>query len=363
MRVSLCCVFLMLVGCRDQQRENRIAIAAGHAAVAQEALQKGRLSRAVYAAELAAQYDPLDPAYRDLALRVSLTQIAATRPSLTLEQYARAAYQAESLEARDPQYAHVYATVRAIDAFARSDVAKAEIDVREVTKAHPEYVPAWLMLGDMLQSTQRPQEALAAFQAAAKADPSNPRAIANQGMLAAQLGDPAKAVEYLNFAITLDDSAGIRATLGNAYLALDQATQAVQHLEKAIELAPREGRYRVNLGEAYLKADQLELAATRFKEGAALGAEPWASRGLGAVALKRKDFTGAQAAFAKVLAVAPDDLSTLFFAAEAEEGLSHPAEAAKFYERFALMAQSMPGESSRVLLARDRLGRLRPAPK
>lgn len=358
---SLSYLLLVLAGCRDQQREERVAIAQGHAAVARAALQQGQLARAVYAAELAAQYDPLDPAHRDLSLRVSLAQIAAARPSLTRDQYARAAYQAESLEKRDPQSAHIYATVRAIDAFARGEVASAEVAVREVTTQHPEYVPAWLMLGDMLQATQRPQEALAAFQAAAKAEPANARAVTNQGMLSAQLGDPAKAVEYLNLAVSLEDTAGVRATLGNSFLALGNATEAIKHLERAIELAPREGRYRVNQGEAYLKADQLELASKRFKEGLALEAEPWASRGLGAVALKKRDFVTAQAAFARVLASSPADPSTLFFAAEVEEGLSRPAEAAKLYERFVTAAQAFPNEGTRVTLARDRLARLAPA--
>jgi tetratricopeptide (TPR) repeat protein len=361
MRSAVLCIVLTAAGCRDQQAERRSAIAARHAAVAQEAMEKGQFARGAYAAELAAQYDPLDPQYRDLSMRLALAQIAATRPSLTLDQYARAAYQAEALEVSDPGFAHVYATVRAIDAFAHGDAARAEIGVREVTKQKPDYLSAWLMLGDLLSASKRPEEALQAFEAAAKIDPTNGRAVANLGMLAAQLGNHAKAVEYLTLAVSLDDKAGTRATLGNAHVALNQVPQALQHLERAVELAPADGRYRVNLGEALLKLNQLDLARKRFEEGLSLGAEPWASRGLGGVALQRKDYAAAKAAFARVLTVSPDDASTLFLAAEAEEGLSHPAEAAQLYERFALLAQRMPGEASRLLLAKDRLARLSPA--
>ena len=360
MRFLAVCCCLSLTACQDEQQQRRAAIAAGHAAVAKDALEKNQLARAVYAAELAAQYEPLEPRYKDLSLRVSLAQIALNRPSLTLDQYGRAAYQAESLEQRDPEFAHVYATVRAIDAFARGDVAKGELAVREVVKRKPDYVAGWLMLGDLLAASQRLKEALEAFEAAAKLEPTNARAVSNLGMLAARLGDSAKAVEYLTAALSTDDTAGTRATLGNAWVALDQPAKGLPHLEKAVELAPREGRYRVNLGEALLKLGQLELATKRFKEGLALDAEPWASRGLGAVALKSKDFAAARTAFSKVLTLSPDDTSTLFLAAEAEEGLGHGPDAAKLYERFASLAQAVPSESSRVLLARDRLARLTP---
>lgn len=354
---------VLLVGCRDQQREQRAAIAAGHAAVAQAAMEQGQLSRALYAAEQAAQYEPLEASYRDLAQRISLNQIALTRPSLTLEQYGRAAYQAESLEARDPGSAHIYATVRAIDAFARGDVAKAELSAREVTGRRPDYLGGWLILGDILNATRRPQDALGAFEQAARLEPSNSRAILNLGLLAAQLGDFAKAVQYLTVAVSADDSAGARATLANAHLALNQPLQAVPHLTRAIELTPREGHYRVSLGDALLKLGHLDEAAQAFRDAAALGTEPGASRGLGAIALQRKDFTTANQNFARVLAISPDDTTTLFLAAEAQEGVARPAEAAKLYARFAQLAEKLPGEAERVLLAKDRLARLAPPSK
>lgn len=363
MRSPLLPVLLILGGCQDQQQQRRAALAATQAAAARDAIEKNQLARAVYASELAALYEPLEPKYRDLSMRVALAQIAATRPSLSLEQYGRAAYQAEVLEVSDAEFAHVYATVRAIDAFARRDLATAEIGLREVTKRKPGYVSAWLMLGDLLSASKRPQEAQEAFQSAARLEPANARAIANLGMLAAQLGDPARAVEYLSSAVDAEDTAGGRATLGNAYLALNQPAQAVTHLERAVELAPKEGRYRVNLGEAHLKLDHLELAARYFREALALDAEPWASRGLGAVALRRKDFAAAQTAFARVLAISPDEMSTLFLAAEVEEGLGHPVDAAKLYGRFAIQAEGMPSESSRVVMAKDRMARLAPVKK
>ncbi len=326
-------------------------------------MDSGQLARAVYAAELAAQYEPNEPRYRDLSIRVSLNQIALTRPTLTLDQYGRAAYQAESLEARDPSAAHVCGTVRAIDFFARGDPAKAELAAREVVQKSPTYAGGWLILGDILSASQRSAEALEAFEHVAKLDPSNSRAVTNLGMLAAQLGDWSKAVEYLTLAISLDDTPGARATLASAHLALNQPGPALPHLTRAIQLSPREGRYRISQGDAFLKLGMLQDAAQAFRDAAALGAEPGASRGQGAVALKNRDFAAADQAFTRVLAISADDLPTLFMAAEAKEGLAIPAEAAKLYARFAQLADKLPGEAERVLLAKDRLARLSPQPR
>lgn len=358
---SLCIsvlAFTVLAGCQDPLKQQRHDLAAAQAAEAAAALERGELQRALFAAELAAQYDPLDPSMRDLALRVSLGQIAATRPSLTLEQFGRAAYEAETLSGHDAASRHIYDTVRGIDAFARGDTSGAEKRLREVTESKPAYTPAWLMLGDVLQATRRPKEALVAYETVYKLEPKNARAITNLGMLYAQTGDRAKAIELLILAMGIEETGPLRATLGNVYLALDRPLDALPHFAHAASLEPRDGRHRVSLGETHLRLDQVDEAAAAFRDAAALGAEPWASRGLGAVALKRKDYAAASADFARVLALSPDELSTLFLAAEAQEGLSHTAEAAKLYARFAELAEKVPTEAARVVVAKDRLARL-----
>ncbi|MDP1825696.1 MAG: tetratricopeptide repeat protein [Archangium sp.] len=353
----------LLAACQDPLAQQRRQLAAAQATEATAALKKGEYARASYAAELAAQYDPLDPALRDLTLRVSLGQIAATRPSLTKDQFGRAAYQSEVLTGRDPANRHIYDTVRAIDAFARGDSAGAEKGLRDVTTASPGYVPAWLMLGDVLQASRRPKDALVAFETAAGLDKFNARAASNLGMIYAQLGNPTAAVEKLSQALNLEDTAGVRATLASAFLSLDRPMDALPHIATATRLEPRDGRYRVTLGEVQLKLDLLEEAGAAFRDAAALGAEPWASRGLGAVAMKKKDYATASQSFARVLAMSPDELSTIFLAAEAQEGLAHPRDAAKLYARFAELAERIPSEAPRLLLAKDRLARLGPAPK
>lgn len=353
----------VLVGCQDPLKQQRRDLATKQAAVATEALAKGELQQALFAAELAAQYEPLDPNHRDLAMRVSLAQIAATRPSLSLEQFGRAAYQARWLAERDAANKHVYETVRAIDAFARGDSAGAEQQVRAVTVATPDYAPAWLLLGDLLLASRRPTEARTAFESAASLQPHNVRAIANLGMVYAQLGDANKAIESLTRALAIEDSAAIRGTLANAYVTLNRPVDALVHFAAAAKLEPRDGRYRVSLGETHLKLDQIEEATASFRDAAALGAEPWASRGLGAIALRKKDYAQAKQAFSRVLAMAPEEVSSLFFAAETEEGLEHPAEAVKLYTRFSELADKVPSESARVLLAKDRLARLSQGPK
>lgn len=361
--LSALIVLSSLAACQDPLVQRRRELAATQAAEATAALKRGEYGRAMYAAELAAQYEPEDPALRDLTIRVSLGQIAATRPSLSREQFGRAAYQAEVLAARDPDYRHIFETVRAIDAFARGDSIGAEKRLREVTAANPGYAAAWLMLGDILQASRRAKEAVAAFETVVGLERTNVRAVTSLGMLQAQLGNPTAAVEKLTQAIALEDTAPVRATLANAFLALDRPMDALPHIAVATKAEPRDGRYRVTLGEVQLKLDLLDEATVAFRDAAALGAEPWASRGLGAIAMKKKDYATASQSFSRVLAMSPDELSTLFLAAEAQEGLAHPGDAAKLYARFAELAERIPSEAPRVLLAKDRLARLSPAPK
>lgn len=361
--VSSLVVLFMFAACQDPLVQRRREWAAAQANEALAALKKGEFARAMYAAELASQYEPGDPALRDLFIRVSLAQIAATRPSLTREQFGRAAYQAEALAARNPDNRHICETVRAIDAFARGDSAGAEQRLREVTSATPDYAPAWLMLGDILQASRRGKDALVAFETAMSLDRFNVRAVTNLGMIQAQLGNPTAAIEKLTQALSLEDTAPVRATLASSFLALDRPMDALPHIALASKMEPREGRYRVTLGEVQLKLELLEEAGAAFRDAAALGAEPWASRGLGAIAMKKRDYATASQSFSRVLAMSPDEVSTLFLAAEAQEGLAHPGDAAKLYARFAELAERIPSEAPRVLLAKDRLSRLNPAPK
>lgn len=356
--VSTLLVLSSLAACKDPLAQRRAELAASQAAEATAALKRGEHARAMYAAELASLYEPQDPALRDLSIRVSLGQIAATRPSLTREQFGRAAYQAEVLATRDPEYRHVFETVRAIDAFARGDTTGAEKRLREVTTATPGYAPAWLMLGDILQASRRAKDAVVAFETAAGLERMNVRAVTSLGMLHAQLGNPTAAIEKLTQALALEDTAPVRATLASAFLALDRPMDALPHIAVATRAEPRDGRYRVTLGEVQLKLDLLDEATVAFRDAAALGAEPWASRGLGAIAMKKKDYASASQSFSRVLAMSPDELSTLFLAAEAQEGLAHPGDAAKLYARFAELAGGIPAEAPRLLLAKDRLARL-----
>ncbi|MFO0598172.1 MAG: tetratricopeptide repeat protein [Myxococcaceae bacterium] len=359
-RLALVSVVVVAVSsCKEKDllAEQRHALAEAQKTAATQALATGDLQRALFAAELAAQYEPLDPAYRDLALRVSLAHIAAQRPNLSLDQFARAAYQAEVLSARDPDAKHIYDTVIATDLFARGKPKDALERVTAVTVKKPDYAAAWVLKGELHQAAHELKEALAAFEAANGLDRKNRRVVANLGTLYAQTGD-ARAIDTLLVALELEDTAAVRLTLANVYLGLGRPLDALPHFAKAAQLEPRDGKYRVALGEAHLKLDQLDQALQSFRDASALNAEPWASRGVGAVALKKKDYPTAHLAFTRVLALNPDELSTLYFDAETLEALNKPAEAKPLYERFLQLAQSVPSEAPRVLLAKDRLARL-----
>jgi uncharacterized protein (TIGR02996 family) len=106
--------------------------------------------------------------------------------------------------------------------------------------------------------------------------------------------------------------------LGVALQALGEATEAIGHYERALELEPGLGEARVNLTAALLDAGEADRALTVLDD--ALAADPkngalLLNRGL---ALSQKgDATGAASAFEQALAARPEDDEVRFLYAEA----------------------------------------------
>jgi tetratricopeptide (TPR) repeat protein len=88
------------------------------------------------------------------------------------------------LEPKEPRWAHLEAVLNA--GFGQLDVAQPAW--RRVVELQPEYLPAWLKLGDLLIKSNQPVEAQAAYQAVIAVEPDNPWALHGLARIAADDG-------------------------------------------------------------------------------------------------------------------------------------------------------------------------------
>lgn len=139
------------------------------------------------------------------------------------------------------------------------------------------------------------------------------RALAHRGNFQNRCHDPLGAVESLRRSIELQPSAFAHARLGTILMELKQEEEALESLEKAVELAPGDGQYLYAYGRALRLAGRLEEAeailADTVARYPAYGAA-WTN--LGRVRLQRGDVEAARRALRAALRVEPKNIEALF---------------------------------------------------
>lgn len=342
--------------CRDGRQE-RAEAARRHVANAEAALEKGDFARALAAAGLATEYDPLDPTLRDLVLRARLTALAVAPHTTSSDHPADLEYQAEWMAERDPARSHLWSTARGWLAMGRGDDVGAQVRFREAVRAKADFAPAQAGLGQVLLRAQKADEAAAAFDAALVADPRSPQALAGLGRLLLNRNEPARAAEVLAKALEVADAASVRMDLAAA-LAPTRPGEAGAQLQRAIALEPRNGEAHRRLGELLTQLGQPGAARAELTTASQLGAEPLATFGL--AVLDRKEGQPAQAArrFEAVSNADPRLAAAGYLAGVSYEEAGDLGAAAKALQRYLEQAGGEPAEKDRVADARKRLAAL-----
>lgn len=131
-----------------------------------------------------------------------------------------------------------------------------------------------LALGELELARQRPTAARDAFRRAVTLDPSNDRALAAAGLLAATLEDYASAKDFLDQALkangTLYQARVVRAQLA---LMQGQPQEAVTHLLRALQVRPQDPWATGWLGVAYLAVGDVGAAEARLRETSKAGSQ------------------------------------------------------------------------------------------
>ncbi|MDF0733063.1 tetratricopeptide repeat protein [Pseudomonas entomophila] len=98
--------------------------------------------------------------------------------------------------------------------------------------------------------------------------------------------------------------------LGETALAGGDARAAERAYQQALQARPNDADALLGLGSAQLRLGKLERAVTALTQAAERGDQPAAWNRLGVAQILRGQASAAQAAFAKSLALAPDDLDS-----------------------------------------------------
>jgi tetratricopeptide (TPR) repeat protein len=97
----------------------------------------------------------------------------------------------------------------------------------------PDYVPALVLLGDLLLEQGKPDDAGAAFQKAVGADANSAAGLFGLGRVALARKDPAQAIAHLEKALAVDrDATSVHYSLGMAYRARGDQKRADTHLKQ-----------------------------------------------------------------------------------------------------------------------------------
>jgi tetratricopeptide (TPR) repeat protein len=158
-----------------------------------------------------------------------------------------------------------------------------------VVDAHPDYAPALVGMGIALTSAEQNAEALEAFRAALKADPSLVDIARRVDVLtlrglqdelaaarrAAGSGQPEAAIRsYLNAIAASPDSAFLYRELAAIERQQGQTSTAIEHLMKAQELDPGDAASLVVLGDLLDQQGDVNAAMKAYSDALALDPDP-----------------------------------------------------------------------------------------
>ena len=133
-------------------------------------------------------------------------------------------------------------------------------------EAHPGDWRAYSVLGNFYKKHGLYSEAEKNFRAARELAPDNPTAILNLGALLIYEHKFEEAEVLLRHGVELRPTAGGYSNLGSAVFFAGKYTEAVEAFTRAAALAPADDVYRRNLGDAYLRLNNLPKAGEAYSQ-------------------------------------------------------------------------------------------------
>jgi tetratricopeptide (TPR) repeat protein len=172
---------------------------------------------------------------------------------------------------------------------------------------------ALLLLAGIYGQLQRPKDAIRTLNAYLELDPGNFEVHTQLGGQYLADGQTDAAAAALKRALELRPSARAYQSLGDVYARAQQNEPAILHYRKALELAPKDLRTRLALGEVLFRARQYQDALGEADTVLAADAQNlYALELKGRAHRELKDFDKAAAAAARAFAQDPSDLKVAY---------------------------------------------------
>ena len=199
-------------------------------------------------------------------------------------------------------------------ALAESGDPQAEQFLRKATTLNPAskvtegHMRAWLALGRLLEAS-KPDEAIAAFQQAAKLDPKNPEPLLDAGALLEKQQKAAEAEKQYQQAVSVaPDSSDALIALSNLYMREKRFDDAQAALKKLVALHPNDAGAHFQLGRMLAIAGKNEEAATEMEAGLKLDpSDRKAQRDLADLDADAGKYDQAAQMYAALISATPDD--------------------------------------------------------
>jgi tetratricopeptide (TPR) repeat protein len=175
--------------------------------------------------------------------------------------------------------------------------------LKRYTKLKPADADAQRFLGDQLYSRKENKEALAAYSAVLKANPSAKGFYKKYVDLVLETGTGAQKIAAINGAITAGEAdAGMYATLGDLYREAGNCAKAVQMYNKALDADPKNTTLMFSQADCQVKSGQIREATVSYEQ--ALAMNPTATKEyktLGSLYMQQKKQDQALSAYKKYL--------------------------------------------------------------
>jgi tetratricopeptide (TPR) repeat protein len=317
-----------------------------HLARARVALDGEDFDKAFAALEAAAALSPH-------ALRIqrdhqrALIRRAAARPAtITAELAPRLAYAADVL-ADEPELAAARLIVEAQLALTRGEGEAATTKLRDAIAKDAKNPYAHLTLASIQRARDDKLGAMASFEAAVKAAPTNVTALNNAGVAYLEMKRTEEALGLFQAAIKVLDNASTRINAADALLTLERKTEALEHVKRAVALAPRAALPLRRLGGLLRDLEQNEEAAGVLAQALAIEADSWTLFTLGVVQQEQKRHAEAAQLLARAVQADPTGFAPVYHLAISLQQLGDQAGFVSALKRYLQNSENAPSEAER----------------
>lgn len=155
---------------------------------------------------------------------------------------------------------------KAVECMARNELDRAEELLQSVIRMVPNMAAAHHNLGALYMNQQRYAQALKSMRRAVRLDPKDIESQVAIARIRGEMGEKEESLaEYVRICEQHPEDWRSHVSLGNALVGDDRLEEAIEHLEKAVRLGPREELTHLVLATSYERLGRLQEAIREYR--------------------------------------------------------------------------------------------------